>query len=252
MSADLSRAGGDTAPRQPASAPGMARIWVAAIAAGLLSIGLTWGAGEASVGRFQPVPTGRPDLGPQRGFISPEATLQAVLKDAALAYSLQGATLGALLGLAGGAAQGSARSAIRAGLAGLFLGAGLGAAISYGAFAIVARWAGVGTQEMLPSLLGHAASWSAAGASGGFAFGRGLGGRGQGTRAAAGGLIGAAVAAVIHEVAGGMLFPFDKTGDPVAESWSARLFAHALVDLSAALGAAAFAAAPARADEVPR
>ena len=57
-------------------------------------------------------------------------------------------------------------------------------------------------------------------------------------------MIGAAIAAAVYEVAGGMLFPFDKTGDPVAESGWPGCFAHALVDLFAALGVAALAAAP--------
>jgi hypothetical protein len=57
-------------------------------------------------------------------------------------------------------------------------------------------------------------------------------------------LIGAALAAVLYEVVGGLLFPAAKTGDPVAESAVARLLAHALLDLFTALGAAAVAVAP--------
>jgi hypothetical protein len=247
MSGDLFEPRVDTSVPRPALIPGLAprraRVWAAAITAGVVAIGLTWGAGEASIGRFQPEATGRPELGPQHGFISPEAEHRAVLKNAALAYGLQGAILAALLGVAGAAARGSVGAAVKAGFAGLLLGAGLGAAVSYAAFTLVARWAGFGSQEMLPDLLGHVASWSVVGASGGAAFGWGLGGRARVARAAAGGLIGAAVAAAVYEVTGGMMFPFDRTGDPVAESGVARLFAHALVDSFAALGAAAFSVA---------
>jgi hypothetical protein len=126
----------------------------------------------------------------------------------------------------------------------MLLGAGLGATVTYSAFTLVARWAGVGSQEMLPDLLGHVASWSVLGAAAGGAFGWGLGGRSRVARAAAGGLVGAAVAAAIYEIAGGMLFPIANTGEPVAASGMARLFAHSLVNLLAALGAAAFAANP--------
>lgn len=223
----------------PASIPGRNRAWTAALVAGVVATGLTWGAGEASVGRFEPEATGHPERGPQHGFIAPEAAQRAERQDAALSYGLQGAILGLLLGLAGAAARGSARPTITAGLAGLALGGVLGAAVSYGVFGLVARLVGPGNQEMLPALLGHAAAWSAVGASGGIAFGLGLGGRTSAARAAFGGLAGATLAAVIYEVVGAMLFPIDKTADPISATATARLFAHALGDLLPTLGIAA-------------
>ena len=131
-----------------------------------MAIGLTWAAGEASVGWFAPEATGRPELGPQRGTIAPEAVHRAVLKNAALAYGLQGAILGAILGAGGAAARGfgsGRRSGRRS--RGCSWARVLGAAVSYGAFIVVAPWSGFGSQEMLPDLLGHAASWSVVGAS---------------------------------------------------------------------------------------
>lgn len=242
MATDEPEPTGATAPANPppvAAAGSGRRVVPVALAAGALAAALTWAAGEASVERFTPKATGNLAAGPLEGFVSTDAAHRAEVKNAALAYGLQGAILGLVLGLAGGAVRRSAGSAAAGGIAGLVLGGALGTGASLGAFPLVlAHRIGMDPSNMLPSLLGHAAVCASVGGAAGAAFGLGFGGGSGFIRGLIGGLVGAAVGAGVYEVLGAVAFPADLTGDPIAASRSARLLAHALVDPSVAAGAA--------------
>lgn len=214
------------------------RLWAAALTAGVLASGLSWTAGEASLDRFKSTKV----IDPLRDQVDPTEVSRFAVKNATLACGLQGALLGLTLGLAGAAAgRRPGRDAATAGLAGLALGGVLGAAASFGLFTAFFATVDPNSQDLIPSLLTHAGVASLLGASGGVAFGLGLGSRGRIVRAAVGGLIGAALGAGLYEILGGILFPLGKTGDPVAESGPARFLFHSMVDLLAAIGAAALA-----------
>ena len=176
------------------------------------------------------------------------------MNNAALAHGLQGALLGLTLGLAAGAAaRRPARAVATAGLTGLVLGGVLGSAASFGLSTLYFATTDANTQSLLPSLLMHVGIASLLGASGGAAFGLGLGGWRRVAKAAVGGLIGAAIGAGLYDVVGAVLFPIDKTGDPVAASGMARLLWNTLINLFAAFGAAALVVSPGtKAATIPR
>jgi hypothetical protein len=91
--------------------------------------------------------------------------------------------------------------------------------------------------DLILPLLTHGTIWSAAGASGGFAFGLGLGGR-RWQATLVGGLLGAAAAAIIYELVGALAFPTSHTDLPLASSTAARGVAQFLAAIVPALGAA--------------
>jgi hypothetical protein len=210
-----------------------------AIAAGIVAAGLTWAAEDAFVDYFKPQATGNLAAGPLQGFISSEALLSTMVKNAALVYGIQGAVLGFLLGLAGGLARRSAPGAIVGGLTGLVLAGALGAGAAKALFPwVLAAQTGPNPGDMTPPLVAHGIVWALLGGSAGLAFGLGAGGAGRAVRAAIGGLAGAVLGSVLYEVLGASLFPLGKTGDPVAISSAARGFAFAVVNLLCAIVAA--------------
>jgi hypothetical protein len=98
------------------------------------------------------------------------------------------------------------------------------------------------TQTPLPlspmrPLLTHGAIWSAVGAVGGLAFGLGLGGRGRWKATLVGGFIGAAVATVIYELVGAVVFASSKTDLPLSSSSTTRGMALLLVASLSSIGA---------------
>ena len=234
MSEDVARS---TDPEARA-APARSRHWPAAFAAGVIATALSWGAGEAALDFFP-----QKQINPLAGTIDMALYNRVVVKNAALAYGLQGAILGLSLGLAGAAIRRSPGHAVQAGLTGLLAGGAVGAAASFGLFTAFYAIVHANSPDILPSLMAHGGVWALIGACGGAAFGLGVGGHGRVARAAVGGLIGAALGAVVYEFAGGILLPLDQTGEPQATSGLARLLACALVNVGAALGAAIVPAA---------
>jgi hypothetical protein len=219
--------------------------WLSALAAGVIAAGLTWGAGEAAAGRFDPGTVADPSRGPLAGGVSVEAVNRALVNEAVLTYGLQGAILGLLLGLAGAAAGGSARAAMAGGLTGLVLGGAAGAGASLGAFTVFVQAVDPSSNDLVGPIIAHAVAWGLLGAAAGLAFGVGSrGGKAGIVRAAIGGLVGAAIGAAVYEVAGAVFFASDQTSQPVAVSGSARLLAHAATDVLIALGAALAISSP--------
>jgi len=161
---------------------------------------------------------------------------------AALTYGGLGLLLGLSLGAAGGLARRSTRSAIAAGVTGLVLGGPAGAAT---AFLVLPSYHAARAQfteedhnsDLALALRTHGAIWLAIGAAAGLALGFGLGGGAQVARATVGGVLGAAVAAVIYEFGGALVFPLAETFQPVAKYPTPRLWAHLSMALCVAAGA---------------
>ena len=223
---------------EPASTPGPSArrgAW-AALAAGIVAATMTWAVGEVTIGFFPQKTT----LDPLKETADLAGYKRIVVKNASITHGLQGAILGLSLGVAGGiASRASTRSRAIAGGTGVLLGGLLGAVGSYGAFTVYNTLVDANAHDMIPPLLTHAGVAALLGASGGLAFGLGLGGRGRAIRGMVGGLVGGAIGAVLCEVALAVVFPDERTGAPIASAWTPRLMAHVLIDLLACLGAGA-------------
>jgi hypothetical protein len=225
-------------PARPAS-NGLA-LW--ALAAGLVAGAAAWLVGEATVQIFRPtmVMTDTP-AGRMLGASAQELTLTD-MKNAALAFTVQGACLGLALGLAGGLARGSARSGAAAGLTGAVLGGALALVASAALQPVYYRNVQLDQieQGLTVPMLVHGGIWGAAGLAGGLAFGIGLGrGRSSIARAAVGGLIGVMLAAFVFEATAAMAFPKAATTRPLSLTPGSRLMAKMLASLLSAAGIAA-------------
>ncbi|MDR3637916.1 MAG: hypothetical protein P4L84_29190 [Isosphaeraceae bacterium] len=210
------------------------------LAAGFVGSILSWTAGEGVVDQFKPRRAAEATNTMAVQFESAELDRTAV-KNAALAYGIQGAALGLVLGIGGAASGGSIRSALFAGSAGLILGGATAAGAAFGAFTAYFQIVGGGQADLLPSILAHAGAWGPAGLVGGLALGLGLGKRDRLAKAVGGGILGAVAGAVLYDIVGSIAFPLNGTGEPLATAWPARLLAHGTVGLLAAIGAAVFA-----------
>jgi hypothetical protein len=221
-------------------AAGRLSAW--ALGAGILAGVAAWLIGEATLQTFRPkmvtadTPVGRLTAAPA------DEVVRTDIKNAALAFAVQGACLGLALGLAGGLAAGSARAGVVAGLA----GAVLGAALAYGASAALQPlyYRNVQLdqhdQGLAVSMLVHGGIWAAAGLAGGVAFGLGLRReRSSIARAAVGGVVGALLAGFLFEVTAAMAFPAASTTRPLSLSGESRLMAKLMASLLSAAGIAA-------------
>ena len=215
------------------------RVWLVALAAGILAAALAWPAVEAAV-RSIPTETEAANVnGEAQAIVTVLSSYRSDVKRATLAYGLQGAILGLALGLAGAAVRRSAGVAPAAALVGLIGGGAAGAGVSFGLFPIFFRYLDPISGDLLLPLIAHSAVWSAVGAAGGLAFGIGRGGGpGRIAWAVLGGLAAAALGAVACEFLGAFIFPQAKTDMPVAAEPAARLLAITLFCLSTAAGAA--------------
>ena len=98
--------------------------------------------------------------------------------------------------------------------------------------------------ELTYPLLTHGGIWAAAGVAAGLALGLGAGGQGRWIRCAVGGLLGGVFAAMFYDLIGAVVFPLDKTSQPVSHTAVTRLFAQFSVAVFVAGGAALVAAEP--------
>lgn len=221
------------------------RLWMWALAAGVLAGTLTSVGGEVAWGE------GRSARAPRIvAFPSPEdhaRVIRGLVRSSALSFIQQGAILGAVLGLAGGLARGSAR----AGLLAAMIGGGLGAAMAAAASHLLLPyyyWSLKPESDSLTSpMLTHGGIWGAIGAAAGLAFGLGLGAGGrqawaQWARCALAGLLGGVAATMVYDLVGAVMFPLDKTSQPVSATLVTRLLAQFSVALFVAAGAALVAA----------
>jgi hypothetical protein len=229
--------------------PGPARradrlaIW--ALGAGLVAGALAWLVGEATVEAFRPeMVTMDTPVGRMTAASAQEVTRTDV-KNAALAFAVQGACLGLALGLAGGLARGSARAAAAAGLAGTILGGALALGVSAAMQPVYYRNVRLDQvdQGLAVPMLVHGGIWGAAGLAAGLAFGLGLGGgRSSIARAAAGGLLGALLAGLLFEATGAIAFPKAATTRPLSLTPGSRLMAKLMASMLSSAGVVALVA----------
>jgi hypothetical protein len=222
----------------------LTRVWGLALLTGVIAGFTSWLIGEAIHGRFGP-----PELiriaNSSGGTLSvPEIQKLSVAQRAAqtfeatLTFGSLGAVLGLALGLAGGFARGSARAASSAAIVGTIVGGAAGAAISQVLMPMFFTLTEPNSGDLILAIFIQSGNWSVVGAVGGAAFGLGLGDRSRVVRAVIGGLLGAIAGAVVYEMAGAILFPLDKTSDPISVTWGTRLFARLAVTTLASAGVA--------------
>jgi hypothetical protein len=228
-----------------ATRPGGARLWLLALAGGLAAGLIGWGVGEVCYKAFEAKFVKPPNWGQINAYekINVEAlqllekTPPAETKNGAIAFGALGAALGALLGLAGALARGAARSGLAVALAGLLIGGGTGAIAAVAATQGFYRYLDPESGLILPFLT-HAAIWVPIGAAGGAALGLGLGGGRRVLQGIVGGVMGVLIATITFEFINAIAFPTDRVDAPIPGSLLARLLAHGLVGVLAALGAA--------------
>jgi hypothetical protein len=229
------------------------------LAAGLVAGLAAWLIGEQSLHLFTPARVWRTGKVDAVSRLKPTiATVRAAdTKNAALAFSILGASLALALGGAGGFAQRSSRQALTAGLAGLVFGGALVPAVTLTALPLYYRAKDLdrSQDDLVLSLGTHVGIWSMVGVGGGLALGLGLGGRGRLVSALGGGLVGAALGTVVFEFLGAVAFPIEAyTAEPISNTPGSRLLARLLVAIGTSAGAAVGALAsrrPARDLQVP-
>jgi hypothetical protein len=206
---------------------------------------LAWLVGESTRETFKPklvtmnTPVGRMTAAPAHDVLRTDKL------NASLAFAELGACLGLALGLAGGLARGAPRAGIVAGLAGALLGAALALGASvvlqpvyYGSLQLDQV-----DQGLVVPMMVHGGIWGAAGLAGGLAFGLGLRGKWSSIAwAAAGGLVGALLAAFLFDVTAAMAFPKAATTRPLSLTSESRLMAKMMATMLSAAGIAALLA----------
>jgi hypothetical protein len=234
----------DSAPRETATSHPKGRVWMMVLAGGLLAGLAGFGLGEYSSKLFAPSLELPPAIRRDQVKAPLEhARRRRVSQDqiATMTYGGLGALLGLTLGAVGGLARRSPRAAITAALIGLVLGAAAG----FGTTFLLLPWFHAHytvpgddsfKQELGLALATHGGIWAAIGAAAGLALGLGLGG-GRVSRAIFGGILGAAVAALIYEIGAAAVFPMDQTFLPLAIAPAPRLLAHLVAALCVSAGA---------------
>jgi hypothetical protein len=162
-----------------------------------------------------------------------------------LANTLLGIVLGGCLGFAGGLARGSIVPGLRAALVGVVPGGVLAACASFALlpvyFRAKERSVEQFSRDLVTPTLVNGGIWMAAGLGAGMAFGFGLGGgRDRVSKAALGGLIGAAAGAVLYEMLSASVFPTSKVTSALPPDWFSRLLARVFVTTLAGLFSAMF------------
>ncbi|MDR3620151.1 MAG: hypothetical protein P4L85_12430 [Paludisphaera borealis] len=211
------------------------RVWVLAVAAGALAGLAAWGVGEEVQRAYRPMLT--PMMKPVPTLEDSLKITRARVSSGIAAVTAAGALVGLALGAAGGAARRSVGSTIKAGVVGVLAGGLAAAGVASVLMPLLYAKLDPQSTDLAVPLLGHIALWSTAGFAGGLAFGIGTGRKGVWLRTAVGGLVGAALATVVYELAGALLFPTHRTHLPVAGSPETRAMAQVLVGLGAAIGA---------------
>lgn len=229
-------------------AGGSAGRWTVTLVAGVVAGLVAWLGGEACLNRIKPPRHPVNSKGLVLNLTDRRELAIADAKNAGLAFAFLGASLGVGLGVAGGLARRSVRAATTAGLLGLILGAAGGAGMSLALLPpynnYKAQHPDEAARDVILPLLVHAGIWSAAGASGGLAFGLGLGVRRGLPRIVLGGLAGAALGAFVYELIGAVAFPAAQTTQFVSATGPTRLLARLAVTILAAAGVALAAGEP--------
>jgi hypothetical protein len=225
-------------PAPPSSASDLFHPWALLLIAGLAAGVAAAVLGELAREAFSPALKLQVLQGNRMMLPTPESSISALRKNAALANAVLGAVLGLALGLAGGIAARSAARVAGGAVVGTALGAALGAVTSLGLvplFFYAKQFTETTEPDLSVALALHSGIWAPAGLAAGLAFAIGLGDRRKAGRAMLGGLLGAFVATLLYEVIGAVFFPLDATGEPIAQAWQPRALARLLVPLLSAL-----------------
>jgi MFS family permease len=229
--------------RAPDGPPKAPRLWLLALAIGVIAGLISWGVEEVALLVF--APTYELDKKHRAstqvaGAEMVRQRLVATVRTATTSSAALGGLLGLGLGLVGGRVRGSWQNGLRAGVVGLLLGAGGGAVLTW---KLVPRYYDemAKADELTLPLLVHLGMWGSAGIAGGLALGIGIGSWNRGVTATIGGLVGAALGIAICEFAGAIAFPMAETNLPISASLGSRLIVHLGVAVFAALGAGAAA-----------
>jgi hypothetical protein len=254
---DLKTPSGDVRERSPDPpavskvVPAVRRLWPFALGAGLLAGIASWVINEAGLPFVLPKSRIVQTMGGAMDLPSFVDQVAADSKNATVAYGILGAMLGLALGVAGGLVRNSPRRGVFAGITGALLGAigGVGGATVF--LPIYFRQLDVAQEQLgrdlVIPLLVHIGTWAVVGVASGIALGLGLGEGRRASRAAFGGLIGGALGAVVYEVVGALVFPNDRTTQPIALTWGPRLLAALSVSLMiAVMAVSTIAQAPAQ------
>ena len=221
------------------SAPAISplRLGLMALTAGLAAGGASWFVGESFVDRFKPEMHSVEKYGVTNQLPTAESLVSCEINNAALAFAILGGMLGAALGCSGGLARANVLAAGTASGAGLALGVVAGVLAPFFLVPVFHNHFDMVGQGLAVPLLMHGGIAAAIGAVAGLALGFGLGGWHRVTRCFVGGLVGGILGAMFYEVAGAVLFPLDKTYQPLSESSSSRLLARLLIAFGVAVGA---------------
>jgi hypothetical protein len=216
----------ELAGRRTPGGPATRRLWLCCSVAALLAAGLSWWVGE---GRFATVEAQKvPGSVMGQPIMTATATTYrtAVVSTAARQNLIFGGLMGLAMGIAGGAAARDARRGLIAGMVGSVVGCASAAVIPLGVVPFHASHAEDFSSDLIPSLMMHGANWSVVGLSAGLALAVGARLRGPAlAKCIVGGLLGAWLGAALFEVLGATLFAGDQTGEAVAATSHARLFA---------------------------
>jgi hypothetical protein len=228
VSARADKVSGGTAHSRGAAPVAGSRIamWMLALAVGLAAGSIAWAVGEATV-----MPE-RGRMAARGEVVVPPSVLGT--HNAIVSFGALGASLGLGMGLTGGLIRRSFRRACLAGLSGMCLGGSVGVLICW--LIIPLFYKHVTDDNLIYSLITHAAIWALVGGAAGLAFAIGLGGSGRIRRATAGGICAALLATIIYEIAGGIFSPFAMTNLPVSITWQSRLAARLLVAVLVVVG----------------
>ncbi len=181
--------------------------------------------------------------------VSGPSQAKADRQNALIVFGIQGATIAGALGLAGGLAQSSKTRTAAGVVAGIALGALAGVCASALLHAVyferaLAAEDGLSKDMVFPSLI-RAILSGAIGLAAGLAFAVGFDLRPKRIgRIVSGAIIGGMLGALIYDVLGALVFPTDRTNNPIAQSFGARLMAIGCLDLLIAGLTVSFACAP--------
>jgi hypothetical protein len=219
---ELSSGVSESAPTaQPSSGPGLKTLALALIVSLAVSVG-AWALAES----FRNAETGGGTKGGRTAIpVSVYATQNGIMS-----YGILGAALALTLGVVGTLVYGS-RSiplALLAGVTGLVVGGAGGAASSYFLFPIY--YANERTADVTLSMVVHLGIWAVIGAATGLAFGIGTGNRAVLLRSLIGGIVGAALATLLFDIAGAF-FPMAHTERPLSQDAITRFAAVVLFSL---------------------
>ena len=201
-------------------------LWTLALSAGFVAGMAAWGLGEATL-----IPEAGFQSKNEKRFVSQTV---AGFRNGSICFGALGAAMGLGLGMTGGLARRSTVRAVIAGTTGLTLGGAAGVALTQ--LMLPVYYEHSRSSDITYSLIVHGGIWAGVAATAGLAFAIGwVGWRGV-LRGVLGAVAGALVATVVHEIAGGILFPLASTDRPISQTWETRLMARLLVSMLAAAG----------------